>query len=218
MVQLTTGRMVEPERSASKSARADAGGRSRRRSRGSAMPRLLVIDDDYLHRKIICRVAAKAGYAPAGAGTYDEATKLALENAFDCISLDLSLGQHGGIEMLYYLRGIGCKAPIVIISGAIRPPSTTPCGRRSRSIWIFAKRLPSRSISICCAIVSSASARSPTRRSPPREHDPEKRKPAFRKDHAQSKIIPIRTFRRNRALADRSAPAAAAPRHGRSAA
>ena len=83
-----------------------------------ALPRLLVIDDDYLHRKIICRVAAKAGYAPAGAGTYDEATRLALEGAFDCISLDLSLGQHGGIEMLHYLRGIGCKAPIVIISGA----------------------------------------------------------------------------------------------------
>ena len=83
----------------------------------AAMPRLLVIDDDYLHRKIICRVAAKAGYAPAGAGTYEEAAKLALENAFDCITLDLSLGQHGGTEMLHYLRGIGCKAPIVIISG-----------------------------------------------------------------------------------------------------
>ena len=81
------------------------------------MPRLLVIDDDYLHRKIICRVASKAGYAPAGAATYDEAAKLALDNAFDCISLDLSLGQHGGTEMLHYLRGIGCKAPVVIISG-----------------------------------------------------------------------------------------------------
>jgi DNA-binding response OmpR family regulator len=86
-------------------------------SQASALPRLLVIDDDYLHRKIICRVASKAGYAPAGAATYDEAVKLALETAFDCISLDLSLGQHGGIEMLQYLRGIGCKAPIVIISG-----------------------------------------------------------------------------------------------------
>jgi DNA-binding response OmpR family regulator len=84
----------------------------------SALPRLLVIDDDYLHRKIICRVAAKAGYAPAGASTYDEATKLAGENAFDCISLDLSLGQHAGSEMLHYLRGIGCKTPIIIISGA----------------------------------------------------------------------------------------------------
>jgi DNA-binding response OmpR family regulator len=82
------------------------------------MPRLLVIDDDYLHRKIICRVAAKAGYAPAGAATYEEATKLALESAFECISLDLSLGPHAGLEMLQYLRGIGSRVPIVIISGS----------------------------------------------------------------------------------------------------
>ena len=87
------------------------------REQASTLPRLLVIDDDYLHRKIICRVASKAGYAPTGAATYEEAAKLVLENVFDCISLDLSLGQHGGIEMLRYLRGIGCKAPIVIISG-----------------------------------------------------------------------------------------------------
>ena len=41
------------------------------------MPRLLVIDDDNLHRMIICRVAAKAGFLPAGAASYDEAVKLA---------------------------------------------------------------------------------------------------------------------------------------------
>jgi two-component system, chemotaxis family, chemotaxis protein CheY len=105
--------MHDPERSSTVD-RTDAAQASQSEA---ALPRLLVIDDDYLHRKIICRVAAKAGYAPAGAGTYEEAAKLALETAFDCISLDLSLGQHGGTEMLEYLRGIGCKAPIVIISG-----------------------------------------------------------------------------------------------------
>lgn len=80
-------------------------------------PRLLVIDDDNLHRMIICRVAAKAGYAPAGAATYDEAAKLAQEAAFDCITLDLSLGPHAGVEMLRHLWVIGCKAPIIVISG-----------------------------------------------------------------------------------------------------
>jgi DNA-binding response OmpR family regulator len=107
-------RMPERERSLQVNENSPAGAPQ---SQAPVLPRLLVIDDDYLHRKIICRVASKAGYAPAGAATYDEAVKLALENAFDCISLDLSLGQHGGIEMLQYLRGIGCKAPIVIISG-----------------------------------------------------------------------------------------------------
>jgi two-component system, chemotaxis family, chemotaxis protein CheY len=80
-------------------------------------PRLLVIDDDNLHRMIICRAAAKAGYAPAGAATYDEAAHLVQDNAFDCITLDLSLGEHAGVELLRHLWVIGCKATIIIISG-----------------------------------------------------------------------------------------------------
>jgi DNA-binding response OmpR family regulator len=106
--------MREPERSLQVDENSPA---AAQQPQAAALPRLLVIDDDYLHRKIICRVASKAGYAPAGAATYDEAARLALEASFDCVSLDLSLGQHAGIEMLQYLRGIGCKAPIVIISG-----------------------------------------------------------------------------------------------------
>src|SRR5579862_1174655 len=85
-------------------------------ARGIA-PRLLVIDDDNLHRMIICRVAAKAGYLPAGAATYEEAVQLVQETQFDCISLDLSLGEHVGVDMLRHLWVIGSKAPIIIISG-----------------------------------------------------------------------------------------------------
>jgi two-component system, chemotaxis family, chemotaxis protein CheY len=83
----------------------------------AAKPRLLVIDDEKLHRMIICRAGAKAGYAPAGAATYEEAVKLVQEAAFDCITLDLSLGPHAGVELLYHLRGIGWTAPIIVISG-----------------------------------------------------------------------------------------------------
>ena len=80
-------------------------------------PRLLVIDDDHLHRMIICRVASRAAYVPAGASSYQEAADLAQEFTFDCITLDLSLGAHAGVEMLRHLWVIGCKAPIIIISG-----------------------------------------------------------------------------------------------------
>lgn len=83
----------------------------------AALPRLLVIDDDNLHRMIICRAAAKAGYLPAGAASYEEAVKLAQETAFDCITLDLSLGEHAGVELLRHLWVVGYKAPIIIISG-----------------------------------------------------------------------------------------------------
>jgi DNA-binding response OmpR family regulator len=85
--------------------------------RAGAPPRLLAIDDDNLHRMIICRVAARAGYAPAGAATYEEAAKLLQEGRFDCITLDLSLGPHAGVEILRHLWVIGCKAVIIVISG-----------------------------------------------------------------------------------------------------
>jgi ActR/RegA family two-component response regulator len=80
-------------------------------------PRLLVIDDDHLHCAIICRTATKAGFAAVGAASYEEAARLAQEAAFDCITLDLSLGEHAGVEMLRHLWVLGCKAPIIIVSG-----------------------------------------------------------------------------------------------------
>jgi DNA-binding response OmpR family regulator len=94
---------------------------------GRAQPgslRLLVIDDDNLHRMIICRVAGKAGYFPAGAASYDEAAQLIQDHVFDCITLDLSLGEHAGVELLRRLWVLGCKIPIIIISGC----DQTVCG------------------------------------------------------------------------------------------
>jgi two-component system, chemotaxis family, chemotaxis protein CheY len=79
-------------------------------------PRLLVIDDDKLHRMIICRAGAKAGYAPAGAATYKEAIRLLRDAAYDCVSLEPSLGSHTGIEILHQLRNLGHKSAILIIS------------------------------------------------------------------------------------------------------
>jgi len=96
-------------------------------SMAPTMPlRLLVVDDDNLHRMIICRVASKAGFAPAGAATYEEAVQLSQDNTFDCITLDLSLGEHAGIEILRHLWVIGCKAPIIIVSGCDDATAKTP--------------------------------------------------------------------------------------------
>ena len=101
-------------------------------------PRLLVIDDDNLHRMIICRVAAKAGYAPAGAATFEEAAALAQATVFDCITLDLSLGPHAGVEMLRHLWVVGCKAPIIVISGcddAMCGETLKVAGSLNLNIW-----------------------------------------------------------------------------------
>lgn len=106
-------------------------------------PRILVVDDDNLHRMIVYRLATKAGYLPAGAASYDEAVALVQESAFDLITLDLLLGNHGGNEMLHHLAILDCRAPIILISGcdhAICKDAIALAGRLNLYIWeCFAK-------------------------------------------------------------------------------
>jgi DNA-binding NtrC family response regulator len=80
--------------------------------------RLLVIDDANIHRMILCRMGEKVGFETVGAASFDEAAKLLREKEFDCITLDLSLGERAGVEVLHLLSVIKCQAPIIIISGA----------------------------------------------------------------------------------------------------
>jgi len=84
---------------------------------GSRGPRLLVVEDDTLHRMMICRVAANAGCVPAGASTYEEAAKLLQKGVFDCITLDLSLGARDGDEVLRHLAAISSNTNVIIVSG-----------------------------------------------------------------------------------------------------
>ncbi len=67
---------------------------------------------------MICRVAANAGYMPAGAATCDEAVTLLKKTEFDCLTLDLSLGAHDGNELLLHLSATGSNAQIIIVSGS----------------------------------------------------------------------------------------------------
>jgi CheY-like chemotaxis protein len=99
-------------------ARAADQGQTGRIKNAEHTPRLLVVDDEILHRMIICRAATKVGYVPVGAASYQEAAKLSQEDAFDCITLDIALsGRAGGLELLRHLAEIGCNAPIIVISG-----------------------------------------------------------------------------------------------------
>jgi CheY-like chemotaxis protein len=80
--------------------------------------RLLVIDDDTIHRMVICSIAEKLNFAAVAAASFDEAVKLLKAEPFACITLDLSLGTRHGAEMLPIIAETGCKAPLVIISGS----------------------------------------------------------------------------------------------------
>jgi len=98
---------------------------------GKTALRLLVIDDDSLHRMVICRAAAKAGYLPAGAATCDEAAKMIRETAFDCITLDLGLGDRAGSEA-YAIASLLAIRDFDEMR-EVTPPHHHDIGRRDRS-------------------------------------------------------------------------------------
>jgi EAL domain-containing protein (putative c-di-GMP-specific phosphodiesterase class I) len=89
---------------------ADAGG-------PAAVQKMLVIDDDLVQRTVISKIAKSLGYAVMAAATYAEAISCLREDNYDCIALDLSLGEHDGVEILRLLAELNCTAPIVVVSG-----------------------------------------------------------------------------------------------------
>eukprot|EP01035_Chromulina_nebulosa_P011776 gene11776-15709_t len=78
---------------------------------------LLIVDDDAAQCSVIGRIAQKLGYTTTSVSSFDQAAALLSNSSFDCITVDLSLGERDGIE---FLRLIGELRPIphvVVISG-----------------------------------------------------------------------------------------------------
>ena len=83
-----------------------------------ALGSLLVIEDAVIHSTIISRIAEQTGFSPTTAQSYDAAAALLRQRKFDCVTLDLGLGEHAGAEVFRLLSEVACKAPVVIISGS----------------------------------------------------------------------------------------------------
>jgi DNA-binding response OmpR family regulator len=81
-------------------------------------PRLLVIDDDAVHRTIICKMATKLGFDAVEAESCGDVVRLTSIGTFGCATLDLSLGERVGTEVLLHFSLCRFRAPIIILSGA----------------------------------------------------------------------------------------------------
>lgn len=78
--------------------------------------RILVIEDDDVVRTLVQRVLEKNGYEVSSAPQAEEGEKMATEQAYDCIILDLALPDKSGLEVCADLRDQGIKTPILILS------------------------------------------------------------------------------------------------------
>jgi CheY-like chemotaxis protein len=80
--------------------------------------KLLIIDDDLVHRMVLGKVGEKAGYTLTMATSVAEAASKLATETFDCISLDLSLGGESGAQVLEGIAQRNRNALLIVISGA----------------------------------------------------------------------------------------------------
>ena len=81
------------------------------------MKRLLVVDDALFMRKLICGVAAEAGWQVVGeAGNGVEAVLLYQQHRPDLVTMDLVMPVMGGLEALRQIRAVDPEAKVVVVT------------------------------------------------------------------------------------------------------
>lgn len=78
--------------------------------------RLLLVEDEFDIQSFLRRSLQEAGYEVETASDGKTAERLALENPFDILVVDLGLPDQDGIELILHLRQMGVSAPVLILS------------------------------------------------------------------------------------------------------
>ena len=80
------------------------------------MRRILIVDDHEVVRAGLMRIIEQPETVFGEASNGEQAVKLAAEENWDLVVLDLSLDFHGGLELLKELKQVRPKLPILILS------------------------------------------------------------------------------------------------------
>jgi DNA-binding NarL/FixJ family response regulator len=85
----------------------------------SSKKTVLLVEDEYDTRELLGRALERAGYRSISAADREQALRAAREPAsIDVVVTDVVLGHdsRGGLELLTALRGLGVRAPVIIIT------------------------------------------------------------------------------------------------------
>jgi two-component system copper resistance phosphate regulon response regulator CusR len=78
--------------------------------------RLLLVEDEIDIQRFLRRSLQEAGYEVEAAPDGKTAERLAIENTFDILIVDLGLPDQDGITLILKLRQLGVRAPVLILS------------------------------------------------------------------------------------------------------
>ncbi|MCY1069234.1 response regulator [Nannocystis sp. RBIL2] len=112
-----------------------------------SLRRVLVVEDDVVHRESTCKLLAADDVETVPVGTADDALRALRTTTFDCMVLDLSLPDRSGFELLREMaqgEQYGFPPVIVYTGRAISRVEEQELGRFSQSIIIKGARSPER--------------------------------------------------------------------------
>jgi two-component system copper resistance phosphate regulon response regulator CusR len=78
--------------------------------------RLLLVEDEIDIQSFLRRSLEEAGYEVEAASDGKTAERLAIDNPFDILIVDLGLPDQDGITLILRLRQLGVRAPVLILS------------------------------------------------------------------------------------------------------
>ncbi len=84
---------------------------------------ILVVDDDLVARKNLCRLLTKAGYRVSDAQNGPAALSLVSKNEFDLLMVDLVMDRMSGLEVLKQVKAHSPDVEVIVVTGYASIPS-----------------------------------------------------------------------------------------------
>jgi two-component system OmpR family response regulator len=78
--------------------------------------KILIIEDDQILAKNLCKVLTKNGFAVDASNSWEDGLSQTEINEYDCIVLDINLPDGSGFDLLHDLRKAENKTPVIIVT------------------------------------------------------------------------------------------------------
>ncbi|MEK0179705.1 MAG: response regulator [Oscillatoriales cyanobacterium] len=91
------------------------------------MTSILVVEDSWLTRRVICKILRAEGYETWEASSGPEALELLDTQTPNCMLLDLLMPDMEGREVLQAMREKGIKVPVIVITADIQSTTRQEC-------------------------------------------------------------------------------------------
>jgi two-component system response regulator RegA len=100
------------------------------------LPLVLVVDDDEVFRKRLCRAFAERNWAADAVSNGDDALNYARDRSPDLVLVDLRMPGMGGLDLVQELRAVDSSMKIVMLTGYGSIPTAISAVKRGADYYL----------------------------------------------------------------------------------